>query len=50
MFYFDIYFFNYKKFFSNLHFDRAGNTFSRFRERGEFFDPGAQLVSTDNFE
>ena len=38
------YFFNYKKLFLNLYFDRVDNTFARLRESGdEFFDPKAQL-------
>ena len=38
-----IYLLNWKNFFSNLHFDRVDNTSTYFRERGEFYDPGAQL-------
>ena len=32
-----------EKLFSNFHFDQVDNTFTCFRERGEFYDPGAQL-------
>ena len=39
-----IYAFNLKKFFSKLHFNRVKDTLTRFRERGEFQVPGAQLL------
>ena len=35
-------FFLLKKVFFNFYFDRVDNTFARLRERGEFFDQGAQ--------
>ena len=33
-----------EKLFSNLHSDQMDNPFTCFRERGEFYDPGAQLL------
>ena len=39
-----IYLLNKKNFFSNLHFDQVDNTFTCFRERGEFYDPSGQLM------
>ena len=45
MLYLNIYLFiELENFLSNLHFDQVDNTFTYFREHGEFYDPGAQLT------
>ena len=42
--YFNIYLFIQLEFFSKLHSDRTVNTFTCFRQRGEYQNPSAQLV------